>query len=188
MLDRFLAVLEQNPHKYVVRITGDCPLIHSPFIDRQIEVLHRYNADMVRLEKPSSVLEGQGVHSTRSLRHVAEQSNHPDDLEHVGSRYFSEQPELFRIVELQVPRQLIFTNMRLTVDEQNDYLLMSKLYENLYKGKPIPLEKVIAFLKNNPQFSTINQNVKHSMINQELASYRRHKGVDALAKVFWSMS
>ena len=65
VLNRFLTVLENNPHQYFVRITGDCPLIHPPFIDRQIEILHNYDADMVRLEKPSSVLEGQGVHSTR---------------------------------------------------------------------------------------------------------------------------
>jgi spore coat polysaccharide biosynthesis protein SpsF len=185
VLSRYLAVLEQVPHAYVVRVTGDCPLIHPRFIDRQIELLDRYDADMVRLEQPSSLLEGQGVHSTRSLRQVAERSTHPDDLEHVGSRYFSEKPELFRTVELQVPEELKGNRWRLTVDEEADYALMAELYGHLYQGKPFPLEEAAAFLESHPELATMNQDIQHSPINQELAVMRETSCSLAVATVPW---
>ena len=185
VLSRYLSVLEQSPHAYVVRVTGDCPLIHPPFIDRQIELLHRHDADMVRIDQQSSLLEGQGVHSSRSLRQVAERSTHPDDLEHVGSRYFSEHPGLFRTVELQIPPKLSGIQWRLTVDEEADYALMAKLYGHLYKEKPIPLEKTTAFLKSHPELAAMNQNVQHSAINQQLAAMRETSRSPVVASVPW---
>lgn len=185
VLSRYLAVLAQVPHAYVVRITGDCPLIHPPFIDRQIELLHRHDADMVRLDQPSSLLEGQGVHSSRSLRQVAERSTHPDDLEHVGSRYFSEHPELFRTVELQIPEQLTENQWRITVDEIYDYTLMAQLYGKLYQGNPIPLEEAASFLQSHPELAAVNQSVKHSLINQELTAKKKSNQAPALATEPW---
>lgn len=185
VLSRYLAVLEQHPHAYVVRITGDCPLIHPPFIDRQIELVHRHDADMVRLHQPSSLLEGQGVHSSRSLRQVAERSTHPDDLEHVGSRYFNENPGLFRTVELQIPEELKGNRWRLTVDEEADYEFMAKLYGHLYQGQPIPLEKATAFMETHPELAAMNQNVQHSAINQQLAAMRETNRSPVVATVPW---
>ena len=185
VLSRYLSVLEQVPHAYVVRVTGDCPLIHPPFIDRQIELLHRHDSDMLRLDQPSSLLEGQGVHSTRSLRQVAERSTHPDDLEHVGSRYLCENPGLFRTVELQIPQKLSGNQWRLTVDEEADYALMAKLYGHLYQGKPIPLDEATAFLESHPELAAVNQNIQHSPINQELAVMRETSRTLAVVTVPW---
>lgn len=185
VLSRYLAVLDKYPHAYVVRVTGDCPLIHPPFIDRQIELLHRHDADMVRLQQPSSLLEGQGVHSSRSLRLVADRTSHPDDLEHVGSRFLSENPRLFRAVELQVPEKLKGNRWRLTVDEEADYELVTELYGHLYREKPIPLEEAIAFLESHPVLAEINQNVQHSFINQELAAMREKDRFPSVATANW---
>ena len=185
VLSRYLAVLDQYPHAYVVRITGDCPLIHPRFIDRQIELFHQYDADMVKLDQANSLLEGQGVHSSRSLIKVAERSCHPDDLEHVGARYFSENPGLFRTIELQTPQQFSGNQWRLTVDEEADYALMAKLYGHLYQGKPIPLEEAIAFLDSHPVLAAANQNVQHSLINQELAAMREAGSSPVVATVPW---
>jgi spore coat polysaccharide biosynthesis protein SpsF len=185
VLSRYIAVLDMYPQPAVVRITGDCPLIHPPFIDRQIELLYTYDADMICLDKPASLLEGQGVHSSRSLRRVAEQSNHPDDFEHVGSRFFCENPELFRIVRLSVPHELSGTRWRLTVDEEADYALVAKLYEALYQGEPIALDKVVHFLENHPGLASMNNSVEHSAINQELAAKRETAQVPVLATIQW---
>lgn len=114
VLSRYLEVLDAHPHPYCVRITGDCPLIDPDFIDRQIQALEAHDGDQTWLSAPAPVLGGQGVHSTRSLKAIAERSNHPDDLEHVGSRYLAEHPEQFRIIGLHPPKALSDANWRLT--------------------------------------------------------------------------
>ena len=170
VLSRYLAVLERYDYPYFVRITGDCPLIHPPFIDRQIEALIAHDGDLVRCDAPSTLLEGQGACSARSLRRVAEASDHPDDLEHVGARYYAEHPEEFRTIGLQLPPHLKDTNWRLTVDEAADYQMMAALYEALYQGRPISLEAVVDFLQCHPEVAALNGRVEHSAINQELAA------------------
>jgi len=172
VLSRYLGVLEHYDYPYFVRITGDCPLIHPPFIDRQIQALIAHDADLVRCDAPSTLLEGQGSCSTRSLRRVAQASDHPDDQEHVGARFYAEHPEAFRTVGLQLPPHLKDTRWRLTVDEAKDYQMMATLYGALYKGRPIPLEVVVDYLQCHSKVAGLNQHVEHSAINQELVARR----------------
>jgi len=185
VLSRYLEVLKLHPHDYVVRITGDCPLIHPPFIDRQIELLAENDADMVWISQPASLLEGQGVHSSRSLRAVAAQSAHTDDQEHVGSRFFSEHSELFQRVGLEIPADLAGNHWRITVDEEADYELMAALYEALYQAVPIPLEHAIAHLEAHSELGELNHQVPHSAINQELSVRRARTAAPLLTLAQW---
>ena len=185
VLSRYLAVLEQYECPYFVRITGDCPLIHPPFIDRQIEALIAHDADLVRCDAPSTLLEGQGACSTRSLRRVAQASDHPDDQEHVGARYYAEHPEAFRTVGLQLPPHLQDTRWRLTVDEAADYQMMATLYEALYEGQPIPLKAVVDYLQRQPEVAALNRRVEHSAINQELGARRAAQQPPLVGSLPW---
>ena len=178
VMSRYIDVLDSVACDYFVRITGDCPLIDPSFIDRQIRALQAHNGDHVWLSDRVSVLEGQGVHSTRSLRHVNERSEYPDDLEHVGSRYFADHPEEFRIIGMQPPQALVEAKWRLTVDEPADFEMIQALYEALWQGEPIQLTQALNWLVQNPQIANLNKVVEHSTINQELArkrsSWARH--------------
>lgn len=184
VLSRYTTILDNNPHAYVARITGDCPLIHPPFIDRQIEILQKHDADKVELTDSSSLLEGQGVHSSQSIKLAETKSRHADDLEHVGSRYFSENEDKFRTVRLKIPKRYR-KSWRLTVDEEADYELMKQIYCKLYKGTPITLDEVISFIEQNPEIAKINQNIEHSSINQELAARKRKNQIRAIATEPW---
>ncbi|MBV5272519.1 MAG: NTP transferase domain-containing protein [Lamprocystis purpurea] len=173
VLDRYLEVLEANPHPYCVRVTGDCPLIDAAFIDKQIEALQAHDGDLTWLAEPAPVLGGQGVHSSRSLRQIAACSTHPDDLEHVGSRYLAEHPEQFRIIGLHPPVAVSKANWRVTVDEAPDYEMMQQLYGALWRGEPIALGAALDWMARHPDLAGHNQDVKHSAINQELAAKRQ---------------
>ena len=185
VLSRYLEVLEHYDYPYFVRITGDCPLIHPPFIDRQIQALITFDADLVRCDAISTLLDGQGACSTRSLRKVAHESDHPDDQEHVGARYYAEHPEAFRAVGLQLPSHLKDTRWRLTVDEAEDFQMMEKLYGALYEGQPIPLEVALGYLHRHPELVALNQHVEHSAINQELAARRAAQQLSLVGTIPW---
>ncbi|MEE4204374.1 MAG: NTP transferase domain-containing protein, partial [Halieaceae bacterium] len=173
VLSRYLEVLDAHPHPYCVRITGDCPLIDPDFIDRQILALEAHDGDQTWLSAPAPVLGGQGVHSTRSLKAIAERSNHPDDLEHVGSRDLAEHPEQFRLIGLHPPKALSEANWRVTVDEAADYEMMQHLYTALWQGRPIALSDALDWMARHPELAAHNQAVPHSAINQALAAKRQ---------------
>ena len=66
-------------------------------------MLAKYNADIIRLEQECTVLEGQGVHSSSSLRIADTKSTHPNDREHVGSKYFLENRTIFKTIGIGSP-------------------------------------------------------------------------------------
>lgn len=175
VLSRFIDVLEDDPHPYYVRITGDCPLIDPDFIDQQIRALVAYDGDSAWTDPVSSVFSGQGVHSTRSLKKVAQSSDHPDDLEHVGARYFAEHPDEFRLIGIQMPEYATDLTFRLTVDEGGDLALMDALYEALWQGSPISLQVALEWLQKNPEAAVQNESITDSLINLELKKLNSKK-------------
>ncbi len=173
VLQRFLDIYQLEPaSRYLVRITGDCPLIEPAFIDNQLQALRHFNADICWIEKNAVVLEGQGAMSWRALHKVAEQSSHKDDREHVGSPWIADHPEEFRIVEIKLPAALQDSNYRLTVDERQDYLSMQAIYENLWQGRPLTLKKVLHWLQQHPE-AMRNSEVIQSAINSEVQKKRQ---------------
>jgi spore coat polysaccharide biosynthesis protein SpsF len=174
VLSRYLAVLNKEKSSYYVRITGDCPLIHPPMIDNQIKALTAFNADAVWCPNPGSAFEGQGVHSARSLFHIAEHSDSLDDQEHVGSLYLANNPGKFRIVEMSLPEELIVEHIRLTIDEEDDYAMLSKLYENLWPyEKWIELKTALAWLTTRQDMASLNKKITHKKLNIELQEKKK---------------
>ena len=173
VLSRFVDILKLYDYDYYVRITGDCPLIYPPFIDAQIQAIQKFDGDMLWLAKESSVLEGQGVHSTRSLFKVFDNTTDPNDSEHVGSVFFINNPDQFRIVEMKIPDRFYEFDFRLTLDEKNDFKLLSAIYKNLWTSAPLELLEVLLWLNNNPEIASINRSVKHKYLNRDLRQKKR---------------
>jgi spore coat polysaccharide biosynthesis protein SpsF len=169
VLSRYLEILKLKPYEYFVRVTGDCPLIDPHFIDLQITALQATGGDQIWLSSPTPALCGQGVHSTKSLVRVAAFSSHADDYEHVGSRYFSEHPDQFRIIGLDPPDDLVKAKWRVSVDELEDYVVMKHLYSDLWRGNPIPLKLALEWMTLHPEVMERNSYVVESSINQEIS-------------------
>ena len=165
VLDRYIQILTKENYKYFVRITGDCPLIHPHLIDSQIEALNNFDGDIVWAPTFGSIYEGQGVLSSRLLRTIYNKTDTPLDLEHVGSNYLVNHPQEFRIVDFKIPKNLIFKNIRITIDEENDYKLIQLIYNNLWKEEIIELKEVIRFLLVNQKIKVINKKIKHKEYN-----------------------
>ena len=166
VLSRFVEILNDNDYEYFVRITGDCPLIHPNFIDSQIETLNNYDGDLIWAFPLGNLFEGQGVLSKRSIFKVYNHSESINDLEHVGSEYISNNPDKFRIVHFVIPNELIFNNIRITIDEDKDYEFIKEIYDELWEeDKIISLKDVIRYLEITHKDGNINDRVKESKIN-----------------------
>ena len=161
------------------------PFDSSPFIDAQIEVLHQFSADLIWMKDQTSVLEGQGVTSSKALIHVSEKSKDPDDLEHVGSTYFLNNQDEFKYVELNVPKEYYKYKYRLTVDEKNDYDFLSDIYNQNWDSHPIRLTDVIGWLDGLDRSKIKNKNIQHSPINQQLNTKRKSFKPNIIGSYLW---
>lgn len=184
VFSRFIKLIDLFKPKYVVRITGDCPLIYPLFIDKQIKALEKSDSDLVITSYESKLLCGQGVHSARSLKYIFKKSDDYRDLEHVGSIYLSKNPDEFKSVCLQLPSRLN-KNYRITVDEISDLKLMQNLYQDLLKKDTISFDKALNWLDNNQNISFENLKVEDSSVNKLVKNNKNQNLVNFTKKINW---
>lgn len=173
VLSRFTHILNDSEYDYYVRVTGDCPLIDPFYIDHQISLLRKYDADLIWPTFDAPILCGQSVHSTRSLFLISQRSSLTEDLEHVGSPFLIKNLDLFRVVGLSLPAMYTKPHFRVTVDEALDYDLLSALYDDLWDDTIISLPSALQWLYDHPEFSRLNSRVLSSTINHSLSSFKR---------------
>ena len=165
VLSRYLALVDEFDADYLVRITGDCPLISPDHIDFQVQALRETDCDFTCLPPGvrSTVLEGQGAMSVRALRRAGG-SDDPRDREHVGSFYFNEHVDEFRHVELSCAPELLRTDLRITVDQAEDLELLRAVFHHFAPADDslASLAEVLSWLDSEPSLARLNRAVTNS--------------------------
>lgn len=139
VLDRFYqAAILHNP-EYIVRITSDCPLLDPRLIDEVIEAAvtggYDYYANILTEDFP----DGQDVEVMKmsALTHAWKYASKPSEREHV-TPYIRTNSDfnggsLFRAGDYSAPSN--YNQVRMTVDEQADYEVISWLIRTLGTDK-----------------------------------------------------
>lgn len=147
----------------IVQVTGDCPLIDPAHIDRTVRLLVDSAADYA-----SNSLHGctfplgfdVRAFTTAALRRSAELSDDPIDRVH-GSYFIHRRPDLFRLVGWEAPADLHWPELRLTVDEPEDYEVVRRVFETLYPVKlDFDVRDIVALLRQRPDWAKLNSGVR----------------------------
>lgn len=84
--------------------------------------------------------------------------------EHV-TLYIYRHPEIFRIAQYSAPPDLHHPEWRLYVDEEDDFRLIEKIYNRLYRpGVPIDVREVVRLLEREPELVKINAHVRQKAV------------------------
>tara|TARA_E500000331_G_C17258749_1_gene714285 strand:- start:130 stop:2220 length:2091 start_codon:yes stop_codon:yes gene_type:complete len=161
VLKRFKDCITEFPAENVVRLTGDCPLSDPSLID---EIVHSfYHNDLDYLancidEENLTVPDGCDVEVFRA--ELIDQANAKATLlsqrEHVTP--------WFKTIESgskwkHFSHKTVYPNYRITVDHLNDFIVVKKIFAQLYSKDCIfNLDSIINFLDKNPDIVDINKN------------------------------
>ena len=135
VLDRFYQSVKDKNADYIVRLTSDCPLIDSDLIDEVVKYAIQNDVDYCSNTLIQNYPDGQDVAVIKfsALKYAWENANMQSEREHVtpyirkNSDYFG--GKLFK--SINYPCQHDFSRIRMTVDEIDDFVLISKLIEDL---------------------------------------------------------
>jgi spore coat polysaccharide biosynthesis protein SpsF len=162
VLLRTVEAAEAYDTEIIVQVTSDCPLIDSETIDAAIaRMLEHPYLDYVgnHLVRTYPLGFSVEVFRTGTLRQVEQTTQDPADREHV-SLYLYEHPEMFNLSNIEAPHYLRHPEYRLTLDTKEDYLLIKKIYEDLYPKKQcFTLYDIVKYLNNHPDLLSINKNI-----------------------------
>ena len=153
VLDRFYQAARLFLPEYVVRITGDCPLIDPIILDDAIEHIEP-NTDYLGMLS-ESFADGLDVEIFKfsALKLAWNNASLMSQREHV-TQYIIRNPDIF-ILQDYISGIEGFGDKRWTVDEPEDYEFIQKIYEH-FGDSDFSYLDVLQYLKDDPSLETIN--------------------------------
>jgi len=139
----------------IFRTTSEDPFKFWESFDKSIESHIETNAD---ISYPKNLPEGTGfeIINLKSLEEVIKKGNR-NDLEHV-TPYIYKFPKKFKINVIQVPKNLRRPEIRLTIDNPEDLILVRQIMLKFNKNKLLPrLENIINLIDSNSDLKKINK-------------------------------
>lgn len=166
VLERMFQAAKREDADVVVRITGDCPLIAPDVIDRVVERLIETDADYSTNILERTFPRGLDVESFtfESFRRVYKEVTGSFYREHV-TPYYREQNDLFNCTSVtstdvfDSSRLQNRTDLRLTLDEADDYELLRQVYQGINWTGILPIQDAIDYIDAN-DLATVNKNVE----------------------------
>ncbi len=170
VLSRFERAIEEYVPDTVLRITGDCPLIDPKTIDRVAGAVSSERADYASNIFERTFPRGLDVEAftAESFETVISAATTQAEREHV-TPYYRENHDEFDIVNVtsdQVfsdQKYLNRTDLRLTLDEADDYKLLEGIYNEIEYDGVLPIRDAID-LVDREGFAELNESVRQKKI------------------------
>jgi spore coat polysaccharide biosynthesis protein SpsF len=167
VLERYHHAALQFDPRYIVRLTGDCPLTDPEVIDAAIHMCRDGAFDYVTNAIEGGYPDGLDVEvfTLASLQQAYREARQPAQREHV-TPFIDSQPNRFKIGHLK--SEIDHSGLRWTVDEPQDFRLVTLIYEALYPSRPnFATRDILALLGAHPEWKTINAGIERN------AGYKR---------------
>jgi len=158
LIQRHTAALETFEGDALIRITADCPLVDPPLVDQLVGV-YREHADNINLV--TNILQRtypKGLDTEivplHTLKRLDKEVTDPYFRE-LLTYYIMEHPQEFTMKNVSYRKDL--SQLRWTVDYQEDLEFVQKIYEALGKDSNIfTMKNIITFLATHPEVANIN--------------------------------
>jgi len=163
LLDRHYQAALQHNAGVVLKIPSDCPLIDPQAIDRVLTYFFEQDTrpDYVGNLHPATWPDGNDVEimTMACLKQAWENAEKNLELEHT-TPYIWENPQLFSIGNVSWETGLDYSmSHRFTIDYQEDYLFIKRVFEELYPvNKSFSCNDILDLLDRKPEIYQINAN------------------------------
>lgn len=165
VLDRYYRAAIEFKADPIIRITADCPLVDPDLVGKLLKFYESGNYDHVGIAAGAGAVvrnltgfpNGLDAEcfSFKVLEKAWNEAREPTDREHV-TPYIWLHPSLFKLGILKSEKD--YSHLRLSVDYEADFELVSEIYEALYReDEPFLMDDVIKFLASHPELATMNQ-------------------------------
>jgi len=159
VLERYYKCSKFYNGDIIVRITADNPLLDPLIIDDAINISMKTKCDYVTnlLHRTFPIGYSIEILTFSLLEQLYQKMNDDLDKEHV-TYSLRKNPERYNIKEIFTPKSLERPFWRLTVDYNEDFQLIEKIFSKLYIfGDFIKYDSVVKLLDKNPELLEINK-------------------------------
>jgi len=170
VLSRVFQAADQVDADVVVRITGDCPLIDPETLTEVTRPVLSGEADYAANILERTFPRGLDVEAftLESFERVYEEATDSHHREHV-TPYYRENPDEFDLVNVASdevfddPQFQDRSDLRLTLDEADDYEVLREIYENVDYDGILPVRNAIRYVDEHNLMS-LNESVQQKEV------------------------
>lgn len=163
VLDRFYQAAKPLKPDWIVRVTSDCPLLDPKLVDDVIEFAKRKKADYASNVIESKFPDGQDVEvfTFASLENAWLEAEKLSEREHVTPfiRNNSNINDRYQFTAVKFPIKEDYSNIRMTVDEAEDFELIKKLIHEL--GTDLTWKEYTNYIIEN-NLGSLNQHIQRN--------------------------
>ncbi|MBR4346228.1 MAG: glycosyltransferase family protein [Oscillospiraceae bacterium] len=157
VLDRYYQTAKLLQPEYVIRLTADCPCFDAQLLDMAINRLKPETDYCGMLSE--SFADGLDIEIIKysALKKSWAEAVHSFEREHV-TQYIIRHPEMFILQDFESPIGY-FGNNRWTVDEPEDFELVTRIYEHFLaeNNENFGYKDILSFLTHEPEIAAINR-------------------------------
>lgn len=170
VLARYYLAAKENDLDVIARITSDCPCIDPEIIDlmigKHIEAKADYTSNTCKRTYPHGL--DVEVFNFDVLEETYKNAQKDYEKEHV-TPYIYRNPQLFKINQIEAPEKLYAPDIRITLDTEEDYVLLCVVFDYLYsKNKSFNTYDIANLFKEKPWLKLINKKIIQKKIFDSL--------------------
>lgn len=169
VLDRYYQCAKTFGLKDIVRLTGDNALVDSEILAGGIRYYFASGNDYISYRKGLPLGLSVEIFGMKSLEKSWTEATDPECREHV-TVYMYRNGNMFKWEKVK-SRGVDRSNLRLTVDTEQDFELVTRIYKELYKeGSSFSIEQVYELIDKKPELLSINDGVLQKKIKYHVRS------------------
>jgi glutamate-1-semialdehyde 2,1-aminomutase len=157
VLDRYYQAASSARADVVVRITGDCPLVDPRLVDEALAAFESAGVDYACNTDPATFPDGLDIEvfSFGALQAAWRDATRPHEREHVTP--YIRESRRFRTLKIRHSTDL--SAERWTVDEPEDFEVISAVFEHFDPRRDFGLEEVLQLLAAQPKLFSANRHL-----------------------------
>jgi len=163
IVERFYNAAKEANADIIIRLWGDCPLVDPNLIDEALNVFIDKGLDYSNNFNPPSYPPGLNfeIYNFKTLEKIMRDTKDPFFREY-PFEYIYAYEKSFKTFYYKNKEDL--SSIHLTVDYQQDFELISKIFEKLTKKEGIfHLKDIINLIKKNPELLSLNMDLKRNI-------------------------
>ena len=158
VLSRYYGAAKKFSSDIIIRITADCPLIDPKLIDQMILKFKKSNVHYLSNTLNPTYPDGYDIEifDFETLKKTFKNAKQKLDREHV-TLYIKRNKAKFKIKNFSHSTNL--SNLRLTIDEEDDFKLISNITSLMKNKHFFELKDVEKLYKKNPKLFKLNSHI-----------------------------